>query len=54
MRKNQRNQNYMSDSVQAKRATFRALHQQGCLVLANPWDVGGIRRLEKLGRAKQR
>jgi 2-methylisocitrate lyase-like PEP mutase family enzyme len=39
----------MPDDLQSKRATFRALHEQGCFLLANPWDVGGIRRLEKLG-----
>ena len=39
----------MNDDLRTKRATFRALHEQGCFVLANPWDVGGIRRLEKLG-----
>jgi 2-methylisocitrate lyase-like PEP mutase family enzyme len=39
----------MSSSLQARRATFRALHKQGCFVVPNPWDVGGIRRLEKLG-----
>jgi 2-methylisocitrate lyase-like PEP mutase family enzyme len=32
-----------------KRARFRALHQEGCFVLANPWDVGSARKLEKLG-----
>ena len=41
--------NYMPDDLRFKRATFRALHKQGCFVLPNPWDVGGIRRLEKLG-----
>jgi len=35
----------MSDA----RARFRALHQSGCFVIPNPWDVGGARRLEKLG-----
>ena len=39
----------MPDDLRFKRATFRALHKQGCFVLPNPWDVGGIRRLEKLG-----
>jgi 2-methylisocitrate lyase-like PEP mutase family enzyme len=39
----------MPNDLRAKRATFRALHQQDCFVLPNPWDVGGIRRLEKLG-----
>jgi len=31
------------------RAQFRALHQQGCFVIPNPWDIGGARRLKKLG-----
>jgi 2-methylisocitrate lyase-like PEP mutase family enzyme len=37
--------------VKAKRAAFRALHEQGCFVLPNPWDIGSVRRLEKLGFA---
>jgi len=41
--------NDKADGLRFKRATFRALHEQGCFVLPNPWDVGGIRRLEKLG-----
>ncbi|HEU0147914.1 MAG TPA: isocitrate lyase/phosphoenolpyruvate mutase family protein [Bradyrhizobium sp.] len=32
-----------------KREQFRALHHEGCFVIPNPWDVGGARRLEKLG-----
>lgn len=32
-----------------KRAHFRALHQSGCFVLPNPWDLGSLRRLEALG-----
>lgn len=32
-----------------KRAAFRALHQSGCFVLPNPWDVGSVRLLESLG-----
>ena len=39
----------MPSSLSTKRAIFRSLHKQGCFVLPNPWDVGGIRRLEKLG-----
>jgi 2-methylisocitrate lyase-like PEP mutase family enzyme len=35
----------MSDA----RARFRALHQSGCFVLPNPWDVGSARRLAALG-----
>lgn len=33
----------------AIRAAFRALHQDGYFVLPNPWDIGGVRRLERLG-----
>src|ERR1700681_732692 len=39
----------MPSDLQSKRATFRALHQEGCFVLPNPWDIGSIRRLEKRG-----
>jgi 2-methylisocitrate lyase-like PEP mutase family enzyme len=39
----------MATDPHAKRASFRALHQEGCFVLPNPWDLGGIRRLEKAG-----
>jgi 2-methylisocitrate lyase-like PEP mutase family enzyme len=39
----------MRGDLQSKRAAFRALHEQGCFVLPNPWDVGGVRRLEKRG-----
>lgn len=39
----------MSESVQAKRAAFRALHEKGCFVLPNPWDVGSARMLQGLG-----
>lgn len=39
----------MAMDVRTKRAAFRALHQEGCFVLPNPWDLGSIRRLEKLG-----
>src|SRR5258707_10485205 len=30
-------------------ATFRALHQSGCFVLPNPWDIGTAIYLERLG-----
>ncbi len=30
-------------------ATFRALHESGCFVLPNPWDVGTALYLEHLG-----
>lgn len=39
----------MAGHHSVKRACFRALHQEGCFVLPNPWDVGSARKLEKLG-----
>src|SRR5512132_4087216 len=30
-------------------ATFRAMHESGCFVLPNPWDVGTAVYLEHLG-----
>ena len=39
----------MSISIEHKRAAFRALHDQGCFVLAAPRNIRGLRRLEKLG-----
>ena len=32
-----------------KRARFRALHESGCFVLPNPWDVGSALALERFG-----
>lgn len=35
---------------QAERvATFHALHESGCFVIPNPWDVGTARTLEQMG-----
>ncbi|MCC7633935.1 isocitrate lyase/PEP mutase family protein [Stenotrophomonas rhizophila] len=34
-----------------RRAAFRALHDAGCFVLPNPWDVGSARYLHGLGFA---
>ena len=39
----------MTPTIADRRATFRALHQQGCFVLPNPWDVGSACLLESLG-----
>ena len=39
----------MSRSVKDKRAAFKALHQQGCFIIPNPYDVGTARMLEGLG-----
>jgi 2-methylisocitrate lyase-like PEP mutase family enzyme len=35
--------------VAEKRARFRALHQSGCFILPNPWDIGSARLLQHLG-----
>jgi len=32
-----------------KRATFRKLHEAGCFVIPNPWDVGSAKALQRLG-----
>jgi 2-methylisocitrate lyase-like PEP mutase family enzyme len=39
----------MPCDLQSKRAAFRTLHQEGCFILPNPWDIGSLRRLEKRG-----
>lgn len=36
-------------TVAEKRRTFRILHETGCFVLPNPWDVGTTRYLQQLG-----
>jgi 2-methylisocitrate lyase-like PEP mutase family enzyme len=36
-------------STDEKRRAFRALHERGCFVLPNPWDVGTTRFLERCG-----
>jgi 2-methylisocitrate lyase-like PEP mutase family enzyme len=41
--------NPMSRTVAEKRAAFRKLHESGCFVLPNPWDVGSARMLQRLG-----
>jgi 2-methylisocitrate lyase-like PEP mutase family enzyme len=33
----------------ARRRAFRALHESGCFVMPNPWDVGSARYLQHLG-----
>jgi 2-methylisocitrate lyase-like PEP mutase family enzyme len=32
-----------------KRAIFRKMHEAGCFVLPNPWDIGSARALQHLG-----
>lgn len=36
-------------SVAERRAQFRRLHESGCFVLPNPWDVGSARLMQHLG-----
>lgn len=39
----------MTPSIASRRQAFRALHQSGCFVLPNPWDIGSARYLQSLG-----
>lgn len=36
-------------SITDKRRTFRELHESGCFIIPNPWDVGSARYLQGLG-----
>src|SRR3979490_2835648 len=36
-------------TIQHKRAAFRKLHESGCFVLPNPWDVGTARMFQPPG-----
>jgi 2-methylisocitrate lyase-like PEP mutase family enzyme len=36
-------------SIADKRRTFRKLHEAGCFVIPNPWDIGTARYLQHLG-----
>ena len=36
-------------SIADKRRTFQQLHEAGCFVIPNPWDVGSARFLQSLG-----
>ena len=38
-----------AQDVSARRRAFRQLHQSGCFVIPNPWDVGSARYLQRLG-----
>ena len=39
----------MPVSTAQKRAEFRKLHESGCFVLPNPWDVGSAQLLQGMG-----
>jgi len=36
-------------SIDDKRRTFRQLHEAGCFVIPNPWDIGSALYLQSLG-----
>src|SRR6185369_9176294 len=36
-------------TIAEKRAEFRRLHESGCFVIPNPWDVGSARYLQSMG-----
>lgn len=40
---------HVRPSIADKRRTFRKLHEAGCFVIPNPWDVGSARYLQHLG-----
>lgn len=39
----------MNPDLDRTRTSFRKLHESGCFVIPNPWDVGSARYLEQLG-----
>jgi 2-methylisocitrate lyase-like PEP mutase family enzyme len=39
----------MASDPAARRAAFRRLHERGCFLMPNPWDVGSARYLQHLG-----
>ena len=41
----------MTRTPTQKRAAFKTLHERGCFILPNPWDLGSARVLESLGFA---
>jgi 2-methylisocitrate lyase-like PEP mutase family enzyme len=41
--------NQSKSAVADKRRTFRKLHESGCFVIPNPWNVGSARYLQGLG-----
>jgi 2-methylisocitrate lyase-like PEP mutase family enzyme len=40
---------HVRPSIADKRRTFHKLHEAGCFVIPNPWDVGSARYLQGLG-----
>jgi 2-methylisocitrate lyase-like PEP mutase family enzyme len=40
---------HIRPSIADKRRTFHRLHEEGCFVIPNPWDVGSARYLQSMG-----
>jgi 2-methylisocitrate lyase-like PEP mutase family enzyme len=40
---------HVRPSIADKRRIFHKLHESGCFVIPNPWDVGSARYLQRLG-----
>src|ERR1700733_13685979 len=40
---------HVRPSIADKRRAFHRLHQDGCFVIPNPWNVGSARYLQSLG-----
>ena len=40
---------HVRPSIADKRRTFHRLHEGGCFVIPNPWDVGSARYLQRIG-----
>ena len=37
------------EKFKARRRAFRTLHEAGCFMIPNPWDIGSARYLQQLG-----
>ncbi len=42
-------QSRITITISDKRQAFRKLHESGCFIIPNPWDVGSARYLQSLG-----
>jgi len=40
---------HIRPSIADKRRSFHQLHEEGCFVIPNPWDVGSARYLQSMG-----
>jgi 2-methylisocitrate lyase-like PEP mutase family enzyme len=36
-------------TIAERRQIFRQLHETGCFAIPNPWDIGGVKYLQRLG-----